>query len=395
MSDDLRHKVLLAIGIGSSLCQHGDATALQRNADLVQQWINAAQTWLSGLLERERLDVTGMQVYCLVMLARQVFSTGDTAWVSMGSFIHGAMQVGLHRDPKHLPAMSVLQAELRRRLWATVLELVVQSSLASGMPPRISLDEFDTEPPSNVNDDEMDELTAVLQPHAKDTFTSTSIQLAMLDSLPTRLRITQTLNSLYPERSYPLVLALTAELTSALQSHTALFAADFSLAAPFHRNFVDYLTRRFLIPLHFPFALQSRTNQLYHPSHKISLDAALALVSTFISPEEPGAGGSSLRQMVVGSGLFRDGVRGASAVIALALISRESPASPKPCQRPRQLTHASKNQTSKPNSATAPSAAPPSTATRSSRWCAPCRCWPPSGSAGAAPRRPTSRATCS
>ena len=323
--EDLRHRVLLAIGIGSSLYQHGDAAALQRNADLVQQWINAAQIWLSGLLEKERLDVSGMQVYCLAMLARQVFSSGDTAWVSMGSFIHGAMQVGLHRDPKHLPAMSVLQAELRRRLWATVLELLVQSSLVAGMPPRISLDEFDTEPPSNVNDDEMDELTAVLQPRAKDTFTDTSIQLAMLDSLPTRLRITQMLNSLYPERSYPVALALTAELTSALQTHSALFAADASPATPFHRNYVDYLTRRFLIPLHFPFAFQARTNQLYHPSHKICLDAALALVSPLISPEEQDTGGSSLRLMVIGSGLFRDGIRGAMVVIALALASRKPP----------------------------------------------------------------------
>ncbi len=366
MSEDLRHKVLLTIGIGSSLYQHGDAAALQRNADLVQQWINAAQIWLSGLLEKERLDVTAMQVYCLAMLARQVFSTGDTAWVSMGSFIHGAMQVGLHRDPKHLPAMSVLQAELRRRLWATVLELVVQASLAAGMPPRISLDEFDTEPPSNVNDDEMDELTTVLQPHAKDTFTSTSIQLAMLDSFPTRLRITQILNRLYPERSYPLVLALTAELTSALQTHTALFAADFSPAAPFHRNLVDYFTRRFLIPLHFPFALQARTNQLYHPSHKISLDAALALVSPFISFEEQGIGGGSLQLMVIGSGLFRDGFRVASAVIALALISRESQGPPtKSCQCPSSTKpRLRKNQMSKPSSATAPSAALPSTGTR-------------------------------
>jgi hypothetical protein len=274
-------------------------------------------------LEKERLDIAALQVYCLIILARQVFSA-DTAWVSAGSLVHGAMQMGLHRDPKHLPAMPVLQAELRRRLWATVLELAVQSSLVAWMPPRILLDEFDTEPPSNINDDEMDESTTALQPHPKATFTSTSIQLAMFESLPIRLRIAQYLNGLQPERAYNQALALNAELTSALQAHTTLFATDSGTAAAFHRNLVDYLTRRFLIPLHFPFILQARNNQLCHLSYKISLDAALALLSPLISPDEQDPDGSFSRLMLIGGALFRDGIRGATAVIGLALISRRS-----------------------------------------------------------------------
>jgi hypothetical protein len=84
----------------------------------------------------------------LTNLARQIFSIGgDVVWISTGSLVHSAMQIGLHRDPKHLPAISVLQAELRRRIWYTVLELVVQLSLDSWMPPRSTFDEFDTEPP--------------------------------------------------------------------------------------------------------------------------------------------------------------------------------------------------------------------------------------------------------
>jgi hypothetical protein len=151
---DLRLKILLVVGIGSSLHDHEDAAAAHRNTEMVHQWIYAAQTWLSGPLEKSRLDMTGLQIYCLTILARQIFSIGgDTVWMSMGSLVHRAMQMGLHRDPKHLPAMSLLQAELRRRLWVTILDLVVQSSLDSWMPPRISLDEFDTDPHYNIHDD--------------------------------------------------------------------------------------------------------------------------------------------------------------------------------------------------------------------------------------------------
>jgi hypothetical protein len=265
--------ILLVIGIGSSLYDHRDVAATQLNTESVHQWIYAAETWLSGPLEKDRLDVAGLQIHCLAMLARQIFSIGgDTVWVSMGSLLHGAMQMGLHRDPKHLPPMPVLQAELRRRLWATILDLLVQASLAAWMPPRISLDEFDTEPPSNVNDDEISESTTVLQPHPKDTFTSTSIQLALLDSLPTRLRIVHFLNSLNSDRSYHRALALTAELTSAINANATLFAPN-NNSSPnprggtfFHRNLMEYLTRRFLIPLHFPFSHQARTNPLFHYS---------------------------------------------------------------------------------------------------------------------------------
>ncbi|KAK4148412.1 hypothetical protein C8A00DRAFT_19752, partial [Chaetomidium leptoderma] len=319
VTEDLRLKILLVIGIGSSLHDHGDVTATQRNTELVQQWIYAAQTWLSGFMEKNRLDLAGLQIHCLTILARQIFSIGgDTVWVSMGSLVHGAMQIGLHRDPKHLPAMSVLHAELRRRLWATVMELIVQASLVAWMPPRISLDEFDTEPPFNINDDEINESTTVLQPHSKDTFTSTSIQLAMLDSLPTRLRIVQLLNSLHSERSYRRVLALTAELTSTLQACATRFASAGSgsgSCTTFHRNILDYLTRRFLIPLHFPFSHQARTNPLFHYSVKVSLDAALALVS----PEQDN-NGMFARLIVIGGGLFRDGIRSATVAIGLELL---------------------------------------------------------------------------
>ncbi|KAJ5955155.1 Transcription factor [Penicillium viridicatum] len=187
-------KILLEISIGSSLHDYGNTTTGLRQK--VQQWVHAAQAWLSGPLEKDRLDVTGLQVYCLVILARQLFSiSGDLVWVSTGSVIRMAMQIGLHHDPKHLPAMSLLQAELRRRLWATVLEMAIQSA-DSAMPPIISLNHFDTEAPSNYNDDEIDESTIELVPHPTSTYTTSSTQLILLDSIPTRLRILELLSGL-------------------------------------------------------------------------------------------------------------------------------------------------------------------------------------------------------
>ncbi|TWU77390.1 hypothetical protein ED733_006153 [Metarhizium rileyi] len=310
-----RLTIFLVIAIGSSLFDYATPEAALRNAEMVHHWIYAAETWLAGPLEKDRVHLVGLQIYCLTLLARQIFSIGgDTVWMSTGSLLNRAMQIGLHRDPRNLPGkpISPLQAEVRRRLWATIIELVLQASLDSRMPPRISSDEFDTQPPSNLNDVEIDESTTVLPPHHADRFTNTSVQLALLGSFSVRLRILKLMNRINAETSYQQVLARSAELTDALHVSSMLMR-DNPGSAPFHRNMLDYLVRRFMIPLHFFFSNQARTNPVYYYSLKLSLDAATAIMSP-----EPDAGFSRL--MASGGGLFREGLRVASIAVGLGLL---------------------------------------------------------------------------
>jgi len=310
-----RLKILLVIGIGHSL--HGGDGTDSTFRTTVHHWIHSAVTWLAGPLEKDRLNITGLQVHCLTLLARQIFSIGgDLVWMSVGSLIHQAMQMGLHRDPSHLPPMSVLQAELRRRLWATILELVLQSSLDTAMPPRISLDEYDTLSPSNINDDEMDETITTVHSHPKGTYTSTSLQLLLLESLPTRLRILQLLNGLRSQLSYLDVLALSTEITDAYRACSNFMKEhEEQGVTPFHRNMVDYLIRRFLIPLHCPFANKAKTNPLFHYSLTVSLDTAMAIIAP-----EPDQGFSRL--IAIGGGMFREGIRYAMSVIGVEILSQ-------------------------------------------------------------------------
>ncbi|KAI0872696.1 hypothetical protein GGS24DRAFT_425692 [Hypoxylon argillaceum] len=312
-----RLKILLVIGIGSSL--HDDAGPDSELRGRVQQWIYTAQAWLSGPLEKDRLDVPGLQIHCLATLARQIFSIGgDLVWMSMGSLIHRAMQIGLHRDPKHLPRMSLLVAEVRRRLWYTILELLVQSSLDSAMPPRISFEDFDTESPSNNNDDEIDESTVALQSHPRGAYTSTAIQLVLIDSLQSRLQIVQLLNGLHSELAYPDVLNLSSEILNACQACTKFVNENRQIGrqigvTAFQRNMCDHLVRRFLIPLHFPFASEARNNPLFHYSQKVVLDAALA----YISPEPDDY---FARLIASGGGMYKEGFRCATAAVTLELL---------------------------------------------------------------------------
>lgn len=308
----IRLKILLAVALGSGLSNTGPTLR-----SMAHQWVYTAQTWLSGPLEKDRLNIVGLQIHCLTILARQVLSIGaDLIWTSVGQLLHSGMQLGLHRDPKHFPSMSAMQSELRRRLWATILELTVQSALDAAMPPRISFDDFDTEPPSNSNDDEIDESTTRVVPHPRNTYTTTCMQLTLLDSLPTRLRIVQLLNSLRSELSYPQVLDFSKHLTEACQAHTAfLDRIQDTEVTPFRRNLLDYLVRRFMLPLHSLFATKARADPLYHYSLRASLDAAMAIMS-------PGQDEDFRRLMTVGGGPFREGFRCAGTTICIELLAQ-------------------------------------------------------------------------
>nr|A0A2U8U2K7.1 RecName: Full=Transcription factor asR3; AltName: Full=Xenovulene A biosynthesis cluster protein R3 [Sarocladium sp. 'schorii']AFD18258.1 R3 [Sarocladium strictum]AWM95792.1 transcription factor [Sarocladium sp. 'schorii'] len=342
-------QILLVVAIGSSIYDHGDCNAVLDNIEMSRPCIFAAENWLADPFEKDRLEIAGLQVYCLCNMARQIYNVGgDLIWTSMGPLLYRALQVGLHREPGRLPGVSMFQAEIRRRLWATILDMVVQASLDALMPPMMSLDEFDVEPPANINDEEMDEDTTIIVPHPRTTFTSTSAQLALLETLPLRFGIVQYLFGMQSEQSYPSVLSLSSRLASALsmcnslgnlgpqsqdQSHdnnmgTTNTTMAFRSITPFQRNLLDYLVRRFMTPLHMFFATQSHSNPVFHYSLTVSLDAALALVSpatptttTISTPAHNNEETNHFdRLLSTAGGLFREGFRTALTTISLALL---------------------------------------------------------------------------
>lgn len=193
------------------------------------------------------------------------------------------MHLGLHRDPSHIGKMSVFHAEMRRRLWATILEMTVQSSLDMGMPPMISPEDYDTLPPSNVNDEELTEAGMVpLQPKPLKEFTQCSMQIAFYETLPLRLKICRLINSLRFTLSYDEALRLGADmLASCREKLTFLqsFLGSSTAHAPniFQVKLFDTLTRRFFLYLHRPFYVRSAHDPKFYYSRKVCLDASLII----------------------------------------------------------------------------------------------------------------------
>lgn len=315
-------KLVLVLAIGSSMYEDPDMDAQLHY--MAHNWIHTAQSWLSGPFEKSRINLTGIQINCLLLLARQATSTaGDFVWISAGSLLRMAMQTGMHLDPKHFPKISIFHAELRRRLWATIVELAAQASLDSGMPAMISTSDYDTEEPLNIDDSEIDENTKVLPtPKPLTTFTQTSLQILLLKSLPIRLEIAKTTNDFRSDPSYDSVLQLSSQLTKFCRESSIIWqsyrtSSPGQTAAPksFHKNILDLFQYRFILVLHRPFANKARTDPRFYFSRKICLDAAVVVISAEEDKE-------FYRLSLVGGGLFKEIMRNGTVSLTLELINQ-------------------------------------------------------------------------
>jgi hypothetical protein len=243
------------------------------------------------------------------------------------------MHMGLHRDPSNFPKVSPFHAELRRRLWATVMEIVVQSSMDSGGIPTISASDFDCNLPSNLDDVSLNEAgtypAGAPSANSMDTFTQSSLQIALARSLPIRLKIAKSTNGCGPGFSYEETIRIGSELSSICRANSLEFASfKSSQGKPlaFHVKVLDLLVYRFLISLHHAFAIRSYANLTYYFSRKISLDCSLELLSPLSSHSSHSqpqvADPDYIRLVTSASGLFRNVPLQAAINVASELIKQ-------------------------------------------------------------------------
>ncbi|KAL2823323.1 hypothetical protein BDW59DRAFT_148977 [Aspergillus cavernicola] len=282
-------QLLLVMAVAGPL--HADVNVRREMAAKARLWIHMAQTWLSGPLEKDRITLKGIQIHCLLLLSRQVNQVGaDLVWISAGSLMRMAMQMGLHQDPDFIGDMSLLQKELRRRLWYTILEMNVQAALDSGMSPMIMDGDYNTKPPSDMTDQALDEESSSKR--------EVSLQSLLARSLSLRLRATRVINSMQEEASYDRVLELGNALASTCRD-VAIAIEQATSVKSFAYSFCSHLLRRFPLCLHYRYALKARANPLYSHSRQVCLEAALDLVALL---EDDLYG----RVLCTGGGMFRD-----------------------------------------------------------------------------------------
>ncbi|KAJ6022722.1 hypothetical protein N7460_013117 [Penicillium canescens] len=299
--------------------------------------IHEAQTWASEPEFKSRLAIPFLQIQILLLIARELIGVdGRMVWVAAGALMRTAMCMGLHRDPACIPKMSRYASEMRRRLWNTIMEICLQSSMESGGLPLISMDDFDTEAPGNFEDDqlEMEDCT----PHPESKFTSVSVAIAFRKMFPIRLAIAKSLNDVRCQGSYEETLRLDAKLRSCYKEMCRTLREFISRSAQnslsrFELLVLDFIMRRYLLSIHIPFFAPSLHETAYAFSRNVVVETALKLFASAYRSHSS-RGGSSLntdqspgetefsRLVVNGSGFFRTAPMNACFIISVEIRTR-------------------------------------------------------------------------
>jgi hypothetical protein len=255
-------KLVLAIGA----ITYDGSFSLRPSA---MRWVYEAQTWLSEPKFKSRLDIKTLQTNLLLLIAQEgVGVRGDNMWISMGALLRKTIFMGLHKDPMSLQPMTVLAQEMRRRLWNTILELALQSSLTSGGPPLISLDDFTTVAPQNFDDEQLSVDQAV--PRAENERTQVSIAIALRKTFPQRLALVKFLNDSRPSGTYEETLRIDADLRASYQSLRQSLQSDpQELPTQLEMSMLDFLLHRYMVALHVPFFTPAMQETAYMYSRKV------------------------------------------------------------------------------------------------------------------------------
>jgi hypothetical protein len=306
-SNALVTKLLLIMAIGT-ISQPREVVAELRPSAL--QWIYVAQTWVSTPYDKRLLTVEGLQIQCLLLLARLTYDVdGDLLWLSAGYLVRAAMHIGLHIDAESYTFQKLCPRDIqqRRQLWATILEIAVQSSMDSGGLPMVSVGDYDCKIPLNADDMDQKEgsdgsLSAV-KPH--DQFTQSSLQIMLLRSLPLRLEIATFINNFRRDSgTYEQAMHLSERLLQECSTNSTLlqtFKKSSSGPTDFQVNLIELMTHQFLFALHWPYALKAKSDRAFYYSRKLCLDSALLLLSN--SSQNQDDAYTHLR--IWGGGLFR------------------------------------------------------------------------------------------
>ncbi|KAF5632995.1 hypothetical protein F25303_9278 [Fusarium sp. NRRL 25303] len=307
-------KLLLVAALGSITftppeSQQGQATSCREQSS---SWMSYVKDWLARKsMKGMRGDLSMAQIACLLALTRHTHHQDSApmgvAWLSEGhGLTHMAVQMGLHREPRvRSPNMSPKEAEIRRRLWATMLELSLQVSVDQGLPAPIAPESYDCEVPSSIADEDL-----VLGVESQGPNQSSVLTL-LAKTQRLRLRILQLVNAPGSSKTYQECHNLASELNAECS------ATDLKLVSPlsdFQSGFLTSFTKPFILALHEAFAEEAYSKPEYYYSRRMRMEISAQLLSWKASQ------GPYLALLTNGGGQFSVMQRQATVSLCLDII---------------------------------------------------------------------------
>ncbi|KAK8129872.1 hypothetical protein PG999_002252, partial [Apiospora kogelbergensis] len=249
-----------------------------------ERWIKACDVWLDNQSQKHR-KLIHYQIICLLHIARRInVIKKKRQWASSAALVADGISVGLHRDPDSVSTkITPYYSEMRRRLWATMMEFDIQSSFEQGLPTMLSQLDIQARAPRNIEDDAFDEDSESLPAsRSSDKYTFASYQHISRQSLQLRLELSQILTGPAPHWDWEQATKyrdLVLQEIDSLPPLDQLSKDANSASQPILGYTLLHLQlRQYLIPLHQPFLKLRQYNSKYQVAEFFYYNAARDLV---------------------------------------------------------------------------------------------------------------------
>ena len=252
--------------------------------DTAVTWISACDSWLQSQSQKH-MTLTYLQLCCLLQLAkRNNVVKAKRYWTSAGTLMRFAMSAGLHRDPTLLAIpskISQFDGEMKRRIWATIVELELQASIDRGMPSSLSLLASDCNPPRNIDDEQLDDsLQDLPMPKLPTEFTLTSFLAEARKSLLLRSSLNALINDPRSHMELSEILHHEEKIMQSLRNIPDWTNNEVARGrgAQMSQVLLDLQLRQHLLLLHARFGRKSSSVSLRNYSRIMCLNAATYII---------------------------------------------------------------------------------------------------------------------
>ena len=265
----------------SSSMFRGDSSVGRETAIL---WIQTCDSWLQTQSQKHTTMAT-FQIHYLSFIAKQINSIKrKRMWASVGNLTRLALSSGLHRDAqvvnlRHSASsckkVSIFDQEMRRRIWATISELELQTAFERGMPTMLRDLVEDCGPPLNLDDEEFDpSMDQLPSPGPISNYTRSSFQHLSRSSWSLRLELVSVINGPHPQMAYEVVLMYDKKITQYLDE-IPHWSDKASLVS---RVLLQLQLQMFLLFLHRPYAREEARSSRYDYSAIVHLRSAMRIL---------------------------------------------------------------------------------------------------------------------
>ncbi|KAJ5820485.1 hypothetical protein N7474_006076 [Penicillium riverlandense] len=250
--------------------------------------VNLIQEWHRKLSRKQRTELATLQVEALLILARRLQQvSSEEVWRASGTLVRSAMAIGLHVDPSTTLEISAFQAEIRRRLWITIMEIDLQTSTESGMPVMTPGMKFGHITLANIDDCDFDESTTEI-PASRPLheWTDSLSQITLFASLPHRMTAMSCVGNGSSEIDFDELLKHGRQLEACLQQIPSPLKMDYVPPKDnepgflLNRVLLDVYTRRPLLCLYQSLAREGDCdNPAFSEIQRVCLESSLVTLS--------------------------------------------------------------------------------------------------------------------